>query len=139
MISSVPNLFLSADSGFDGMLLLDTCTAFGEAMPVTPICVPKKSNLIACGNFKGKLSEFIEKEFLPQEAAHIKSHSLGKDQDEKEKPPPFTLRIKANYVSKKQLVVQEFLPKAFQATKRLGFFKNPTTNYFRGYRKTVLD
>ncbi len=95
-----PNLFVSADSGFDGPALLDTCASLGEGLPLTPICVPKKSNLIKCGDFKGKLSDFIEKEFLPQEAAHIKQYA-----EKKQQPPPFTLRIKANYVSRKQQMV----------------------------------
>ena len=46
-----PNLFLSADSGFDCVELLDLCAELSRVLPITPICVPTKSHLFQWGDF----------------------------------------------------------------------------------------
>jgi hypothetical protein len=96
----IPNLFVSADSGFDCPLFLKTCADLSKDLEITPICVPKRSNLIEFGNFKGTVAEFIKIYFCPLEAAHIREHEVkGVD------APPFTIRMPVFYTSKGQEVV----------------------------------
>ena len=102
---TLPNLFLSVDSGFHGKELLDLCEKLKLAaiLAVTLICVPKNNHILeihaskGTPDFRGKLPEFIEKHFISAEQKFY--------QDPNNKDKHFTMRLKANYVSVKTEVV----------------------------------
>jgi hypothetical protein len=95
-----PNLFVSADSGFDCVELLDLCAELSKVLPITPICVPKKNHLFQSGSFSGSFQLFIEQGYLPAEAAY-----LEKCQKEGRRPEPFLMRVRGVYTSKDREVV----------------------------------
>jgi Transposase DDE domain len=95
---TLPNLFLSVDSGFHGLELLNLCATFATTiLPITLVCVPKNNHIIEIQatkdtpEFRGKLPEFIDKHFKIAEA---KFYEDPNNEDEH-----FTMRLKINYVS----------------------------------------
>jgi hypothetical protein len=90
-----PNLFLSVDSGFDCVELLDLCETLSKVLPIEPICVPTKSHLFKTKGFSGNFQKLIEKLFLPQEEAY-----LEKCRKEQIQPEPFFLRVRGVYSNK---------------------------------------
>jgi hypothetical protein len=95
---TLPNLFLSVDSGFHGVELLNLCATFTTTiLPITLVCVPKNNHIIEIQatkdtpEFKGKLPEFIDKHFKIAEAKFY--------EDPHNKDQHFTMRLKINYVS----------------------------------------
>jgi hypothetical protein len=95
---TLPNLFLSVDSGFHGLELLNLCATFATTiLPVTLVCVPKNNHIIEIQatkdtpEFRGKLPEFMDKHFKIAEAKFYETPN-NKDQH-------FTMRLKINYVS----------------------------------------
>lgn len=90
-----PNLFVSADSGFDGVELLDLCAELSKVLPITPICVPKKSHLFHSGSFSGSFQLLVEQVYLPKEAAY-----LEQCRKEGQRPEPFLLRVRGVYANK---------------------------------------
>jgi Transposase DDE domain len=95
---TVPNLFLSVDSGFHGLELLNLCATFATSiLPLTLVCVPKNNHIIEIQatkdtpEFRGKLPEFIDKHFKIAEAKFY--------EDPNNKDQHFTMRLKINYVS----------------------------------------
>jgi len=90
-----PNLFVSADSGFDSVELLDLCAELSKVLPITPICVPTKNHLFQSGSFSGSFQRYIDQVYLPKEAAYL-------EQCEKQgiQPEPFLIRVRGVYRSK---------------------------------------
>jgi hypothetical protein len=95
---TIPNLFLSVDSGFHGLELLNLCATFATTtLPITLVCVPKNNHIIEIQatkdtpEFRGKLPEFIDKYFKIAEAKFY--------EDPNNKDEHFTMRLKINYVS----------------------------------------
>lgn len=95
---TIPNLFLSVDSGFHGLELLNLCATFATTtLPITLVCVPKNNHIIEIQatkdtpEFRGKLPEFIDKHFKVAEAKFY--------EDPNNKDEHFTMRLKINYVS----------------------------------------
>ena len=99
----IPNLFVSADSGFDSPLFLQTCADLSKTLEIKPICVPKRSNFIEFDNFRGSINEFIKIYFCPIEAGHISEY-----REKGIETPPFTMRLPVTYMSKGQEVVLLF-------------------------------
>jgi hypothetical protein len=97
---SYPNLFVSADNGFDSELLLDKCTELSKKMPIVPICVPKKTNLLEIDGVSSSVSKVIEDRFIRQEAEYLRTYE-GKGVP----IPPFTLRVNAIYSKYKKKFV----------------------------------
>ena len=105
---TIPNLFLSVDSGFHGLELLNLCATFATTtLPITLVCVPKNNHIIEIEptkntpEFRGKLPEFIDKHFKIAEAEFYK--------DPNNKAEHFTMRLKINYVSvNKELIILIF-------------------------------
>lgn len=90
-----PNLFLSVDSGFDCVELLDLCGELSKVLPIEPICVPTKSHLFRTDGFSGNFQKLIDERFLPQEEAY-----LEKCRKEQVNPKPFFLRMRGEYSNK---------------------------------------
>jgi hypothetical protein len=95
---TILNLFLSVDSGFHGLELLNLCATFATTtLPITLVCVPKNNHIIEIQatketpEFRGKLPEFIDKHFKVAEAKFY--------EDPNNKDEHFTMRLKINYVS----------------------------------------
>jgi hypothetical protein len=95
---TIPNLFLSVDSGFHGLELLNLCATFATTtLPITLVGVPKNNHIIEiqatkeAPEFRGKLSVFIDTYFKVAEAKFY--------EDPKNKDQHFTMRLKINYVS----------------------------------------
>lgn len=95
---TLPNLFLSVDSGFHGLELLNLCATFGTTtLPITLVGVPKNNHIIKIQatketpKFRGKLPEFIDKHFKIAETKFYK--------DPNNKEEHFTMRLKINYLS----------------------------------------
>jgi hypothetical protein len=95
---TIPNLFLSVDSGFHGLELLNLCATFATTtLPITLVCVPKNNHIIEIQatkdtpEFRGKLPEFIDKHFKVAEEKFY--------EDPNNKDEHFTMRLKINYVS----------------------------------------
>lgn len=105
---TLPNLFLSVDSGFHGSELLTLCASFDTTiLPITLVCVPKNNHLVeiqATKNtpfFRGKLPEFIDKYFKTLEATFYENPNNEAEH--------FTMRLKINYLSvDKELVILIF-------------------------------
>lgn len=95
-----PNLFASADSGFDSVELLDLCEELSKVLPITPICVPKRNHLFRSGSFSGSFQLFIEQVYLPAEAAY-----LEQCRKEGRQPEPLLMRVRGVYASKDREVV----------------------------------
>lgn len=90
-----PNLFVSADSGFDSVELLDLCEELSKVLPITPICVPKKNHLFQTDSFSGSFQALIEQVYLAKEAAYLEQcHKEGRQ------PEPFLMRVRGMYASK---------------------------------------
>lgn len=64
---SFPNLFLSADSGFDSLELLDTCDELSQKMSLMPICVPRTNNKIEICGQQMSISEAIKDGYIELE------------------------------------------------------------------------
>ncbi len=95
---TLPNLFLSVDSGFHGLELLNLCATFATTiLPITLVGVPKNNHIIEIQatketpEFRGKLPEFIDTYFKIAEAKFY--------EDPNNKEEHFTMRLKINYVS----------------------------------------
>lgn len=105
---TLPNLFLSVDSGFHGSELLTLCASFDTtALPVTLVCVPKNNHLVeikatkSTPFFRGKLPEFIDKYFKVAETVFYEDPANSAEH--------FTMRLKINYLSvDKQLIILIF-------------------------------
>ncbi len=95
-----PNLYLSADSGFDCVELLDLCKDLSEVLPIQPICVPTRTHLFRTEGFSSSFKKLIEERFEPEEEAY-----LEKCRKEKTRPAPFLLRVRGVYHSKGREVV----------------------------------
>lgn len=64
-----PNLFVSVDSGFDSIELLDKCDELSKKMPIIPICVPKKTNKIEVGGQQMTIQQAIDDGYIQLEKA----------------------------------------------------------------------
>jgi hypothetical protein len=95
-----PNLFVSADSGFDCVELLDLCAALSKVLPIAPICVPTKSHLFQWGGFSYSFQALIEEMYLPAEAAYLEDC-----QRQGAAAAPFLMRIRGNYSARGREVV----------------------------------
>jgi hypothetical protein len=105
---TLPNLFLSVDSGFHGPELLTLCDSFTHStLPITLIGVPKNNHLVEIQAtkttpfFRGKLPEFMDTYFKNAEAAFFK--------DPNNKKEHFFMRLKITYLSlDKELIILIF-------------------------------
>ena len=90
-----PNLYLSADSGFDCPELLGLCDELSKILPVVPICVPRKNHLFEKDGFSGSFQQFIEQVYLPAEEKY-----LEECREQGKQPESFLMRIRGRYANK---------------------------------------
>ncbi|WP_157558275.1 hypothetical protein [Microscilla marina] len=95
-----PTLHLSCDNGYSNEALAESCAQNGLCY----ISVTKKSHYVVIEGQKVKLSDWIEKEFIPAEQAHQASQKMLPEEDK----TTFKRRISAYYCSKKQAVTLLF-------------------------------
>lgn len=143
---TLPKLHFSCDHGYSDAGLAKTCEQNGLCY----ISVPKKSHYFEFEDMKIKLSDWIEKVFIPQEKEHIQQQEMLSEKDKK----AFTVRIKAKYCcknqdvtllafrlngSKKVSVIYSFDKSIFSKTLRRHWFQRTYIEQFFKTLKHVLQ
>ena len=82
-----PNLFVSADNGFDSAELLEKCDKLSEKLPIIPICVPKRTNKMEVLGQTMSISQAIDEGFI-----ELEKKATG-DKDKNEEPYILRLRV----------------------------------------------
>jgi len=97
ILSDLPSLYLSVDSGFTDKSLIDYC----ESKDIGFIGVPKKNNIFIINNERLNLKTFIEQKYL-------KAAEKFKKEDANNINKPFLMREKAYFQAENRTVVLLF-------------------------------
>lgn len=106
---AIPPLHFSCDSGYSNLGLSEDCQTQG----LIYISVPKKICNIIYNNVTYKISDFIEKIYLPKEKEYQDKNIQNA------KNEPFTLRIRVNLESQNREVTMLFF--RYQSSKKVTF------------------